>query len=331
MALHPQKILIIRLSSIGDIVLTSPIIRSLHTCFPQASIQFLTKKAYQSLLEQNPHINKLHLFDGDLNATVRELKAEGFDLVVDLHRNIRSRMIKVRLGVRASTYSKDRWPVWRHIRLGIGELPEVHTVERYARAITPLGCELDEGGLEFFIPDAARAKAKEAIDGQKFPSQPIVVVLGGKYFTKRWPREYFVELLNGLGLPVVLLGDKAEVEDAAWIKERLQIPVFNAVAQMDLLTGAAVMERCRFVITHDTGLMHIAVALDLKIFSIWGNTVPELGFAPYRAKESVIIGNEGLYCRPCTKLGYEKCPKGHFRCMMELTPAVVKAEIQSRL
>jgi ADP-heptose:LPS heptosyltransferase len=290
MAQLPPKILIIRLSSIGDIVLTSPVLRSLRKCFPDAKIHFLTKKAYAPLLQYNPHINQLHLFEGDLNATIRELKAEGFTQVMDLHRNIRSRMIKLRLGVKASTYSKDRWAVWKYVRLRMGKLPGVHTVERYARAITPLGCELDPGGLEFFLPDEARMKAREVLDS-KFQAQPIAVVLGGKYFTKRWPREYFVELLNALGQPVVLLGDKAEVEDAAWITARLQCPAYNAAAQLDLLTGAAVMERCRFVITHDTGLMHIAVALGLKVFSIWGNTVPELGFAPYKVQEAVIIEN----------------------------------------
>lgn len=330
MAAAPQKILIIRLSSIGDIVLTSPIVRALHRCYPTAALHFLTKKAFAALVQHDPRIDKVHLFEGDLNATVAALRTEGFDLVVDLHRNIRSRLVKLRLGVRAVTYSKDRWAVLLHTRLGLGKLPRVHTVERYARALQPLGCVIDDAGLEFFLPDAARAMAAEVV-GRNFATPPIAVVLGGNYFTKRWPRTYFVELLNGLGQPVLLLGGQAEVEDAAWIQAQLQVACLNAVAQYDLLLSAALLERSQYVITHDTGLMHIATALDCKIFSLWGNTVPELGFAPYKASHSVIIENKDVDCRPCTKLGYGKCPKGHFKCMMDLSPAQVRGEIQSHL
>ncbi len=330
MARKPKKILVIRLSSIGDIVLTSPVIRALHTCFPGAQIHFLTKKAFAGLVQHHPHIDKVHLYAGDLSATIRELKAEGFDQVVDLHRNIRSRRIKLQLGVAATTYSKDRWPVLLHTKLGLGSLPDVHTVARYARAITPLGCQLDDKGLDFYLPDEARILAKEIV-GRYFSEKPVAVVLGGNYFTKRWPKEYFVELLNGLGLPVLLLGGKPESEDAKWIEERLKVQCLNAVAQYDLLLSAALLEKCQFVITHDTGLMHIATALRLSIYSIWGNTVPELGFAPYKAVHSVIIENKALQCRPCSKLGYEKCPKGHFKCMRELVPAKVLDAIRSDL
>jgi ADP-heptose:LPS heptosyltransferase len=184
-------------------------------------------------------------------------------------------------------------------------------------------------GLDFYLPDEARILAKEIV-GRYFSEKPVAVVLGGNYFTKRWPKEYFVELLNGLGLPVLLLGGKTESEDAKWIEERLKVQCLNAVAQYDLLLSAALLEKCQFVITHDTGLMHIATALGLSIYSIWGNTVPELGFAPYKAVHSVIIENKALQCRPCSKLGYEKCPKGHFKCMIELVPAKVLDAIRSR-
>jgi ADP-heptose:LPS heptosyltransferase len=324
----PQKILIIRLSSIGDIVLTSPIVRALRRCYPAAELHFLTKKAFVSLVQYDPRLAKVHAFEGDLNQTIAALKLERFDWVVDLHRNIRSRLIKLRLGIRAVTYSKDRWPILLYTKLGFGKLPVVHTVERYARALKPLGCALDEEGLEFFLPAEAREMAGQ-IAAHNFVKPPIAVVLGGNYATKRWPKEYFVELLNGLDEPVMLLGGKSELDDAQWIADRLTGFVFNAVAQYDLLLSAALMERSQFVLTHDTGLMHIATALGCKIFSIWGNTVPELGFSPYKAKLSVIIENKSIDCRPCTKLGYDQCPKGHFKCMRELLPAQVHHSLQS--
>lgn len=319
MARKPQKILIIRLSAIGDIVLTSPVVRSLRGCFPGAEIHFLTKAVFTPLLLHNPHINRVIGFEGGIGETVRLLKAEGYDLVIDLHRNLRSRLIKARLRVPSVTYSKDRWAVWRHVRLGMGDLPQVHTVDRYARVLKQLGCRLDGKGAEVFLPDEARALATQVI-GRHFGERPIAVVLGGTHFTKRWPREYFPELLNRLGQAVLLLGGQAEKEDADWIETQLQVPVLNAAAQYDLLLSAALMERSAWVLTHDTGLMHIAVALGLRTVSIWGNTVPELGFAPYKPTFSLIIENKELDCRPCTKLGYDRCPKGHFRCMRDLTP-----------
>lgn len=326
---RPQKILVIRLSSIGDIVLTSPILRSLRHCFPHARIHFLTKRAYEPLLSHNPHLDHLHLFDGDLAATHRELQAQEFDQLIDLHCSIRSRILKLRLRIPSTSYSKDRWPVLLYAKFKVGKLPQVHTVERYERAILPLGCALDGGGLEFYLSPEARNMATDLVR-DSFSEPPIAVVLGGNYFTKRWPREYFVDLLNALGLPAILLGGKPEQEDAAWIAPRLAVPCLNAVARYDLMRSAALLEPCRYVIAHDTGLMHIATALGLKVYSIWGNTVPELGFSPYQAVESVMIENKGLSCRPCTKLGHAKCPKGHFKCMMEITPARVLDVIRSQ-
>ncbi|MFM2376740.1 MAG: hypothetical protein RLZZ165_1837 [Bacteroidota bacterium] len=324
----PQKILVIRLSSIGDIVLTSPVIRCLRHCFPEAAIHFLTKKAFGSLLQYNPHLDQVHLFEGDLGATVAELKAEKFDHIIDLHNSLRSRWVRLRLQVSSTVYTKDRWAVLLHTKLGVGRLPAVHTVQRYERAIKALGCKLDGAGLEFHLPEESRSRARELI-GRSLPAAPVAMVIAGTHFTKRWPKEYFVELINALGQPVALLGGPAEAADAGWIAKRLKVDCLNAVAQCDLLLSAAILEQSRFVVTHDTGLMHIATALGKTIYSLWGNTVPELGFAPYRPQESVCIQIEGLHCRPCTKLGYEKCPRGHFKCMRDLTPSMVQAKIQA--
>ena len=325
-----QKILIIRLSSIGDIVLCSPIVRSLRKCFPNAELHFLTKKAFGSLLLHDPNIDKLHLFEGDLSATIGKLRKENFDQVIDLHRSIRSRRIKWALRRANSTYQKDRWPILLYTKFRIGQLPGNHTVERYAAALKKLGCQLDEGGLDFYLPNEARELADEIL-ARNFDTAPVAVVLGGNFQTKRWPKEYFAEMLNGLGKPVLLLGGKAEIEDASWIAEKLEMQHLNAVAQYDLLLSAALLEKAEFVITHDTGLMHIATALGKTIFSIWGSTVPEIGFAPYKAKRSIIIENKALACRPCSKLGHEKCPKGHFKCMLDLKPAQVLDVIQANL
>jgi lipopolysaccharide heptosyltransferase II len=325
----PGKILIIRLSSIGDIVLTSPVIRSLRNCLPESRIHFLTKKAYAPLLAHHPGITRLHLFEGNMKATVEELRAEGFDLILDLHRNIRSRIIKTRLGVPALTYEKDRWPVLLYMKFRIGTLPERHTVERYAVTLKELGCQLDDEGLEFHLPDEYRTTAAKTV-ADHFPDEkPVAVVLGGKFATKKWPTAYFISLLNQLQRPVILLGGPDEAAEAQTIKKALEVPVMVAAGKADLLESAALMATSSLVITHDTGLMHIAVALKLPVCSIWGSTVPEIGFAPYRAENAIVVQHPGpLPCRPCSKLGHDKCPKGHFKCMTELRPEMVLNQIR---
>lgn len=326
----PQKILIIRLSSIGDIVLTTPVIRSLRDCYPEAKIHFLTKAAYASLLAHHPSLDQIHLFDGDMDATLEELKKEKFDFILDLHRNIRSRIIKSRLRIPASTYPKDRRKILLHTRFKIGNLPDRHTVDRYAAALAPLQCKLDTEGLEFFFPDSYRAEAKNQIARHLPGPQPIAVVLGGKFATKKWPTTYFIQLLNQLNRPAILLGGPDESAEADTISQALTIPHYSAVGKVDLLQSAALMAETAYVITHDTGLMHIAVALKLPTVSIWGSTVPELGFAPYRSPNALVVQHLGLSCRPCSKLGHDKCPKGHFKCMNELSPETVLNAIQSR-
>lgn len=322
-----KKILVIRLSSIGDIVLTSPIVRSLRGHFPEAEIHFLTKKAFVPLMQHNPHVDRVIAFEGDLKATIKGLKGEGYDFVLDLHHNIRSGMIRRRLGRPRSVYPKDRLATLLYTKLRIGRLPDRHVVDRYAVALREMGADLDGGGLEFYLPKEARVVAGQLI-GRHFTQQPIAMALGGNFATKRWPREHFVELLQRLGRPVILLGGKAEKNDAEWIAGQLKQQVLVAAGEYDLLLSAALMERCAYAVTHDSGFMHIGVALGVRLYTLWGNTVPEFGFAPYRTDKAKILEVKGLGCRPCSKLGYDKCPKGHFKCMVDMKAEFVLEAIE---
>ena len=323
----PRKILILRLSSIGDVVLTSPIIRSLARCHPNAELHFLTKAAYAPLLDHHPQLTRVHRFSGQLEATIRALDAEGFDFVVDLHRNLRTARIKLGLGLPSATYSKDRWAVLWHTKTGWGKLPETHTVERYARTLSALDCALDAQGLELFLAPEARKLARD-MRTRYFRQRPFGVVLGGGFATKRWPAAYFVELLNGLDEPVVLFGGPEDRDVAEAVTAGLQFEPFNTVGEYALELSAALVGECRLLLTHDTGLMHVAAASGVPTVSLWGNTVPEFGFAPYRA-DNVSLQVEGLNCRPCSKLGHAACPKGHFRCMRDLRPERVAAVLRA--
>lgn len=322
-----EKILVVRLSSIGDIVLTTPILRSLRACKPQAEIHFLTKKAFSSLLVHNPNVDRVISFEGDLKATIKLLQSEGYTAMLDLHQNTRSRILRFKLGVPTKVFPKDRLKVLFYTKFRVGELPKRHTVDRYAVALGAMGCKLDAGRLEFYLPEEAPKMAAQIL-AQHFDQSPYCIALGGNFATKRWPREYFVELIRALGRPAVLLGGPAEREDAKWIAAQVQERVFVAAGEYDLLLSAAIMKQCSFAITHDSGFMHIATAFSMPLFAIWGSTVEGLGFTPYRAPEARILQVAGLSCRPCSKLGYDACPKGHFKCMRDLHPAMVLQVIQ---
>lgn len=305
--------------------MTSPIIRSLKKALPDTEIHFFTKKAFANLVQHNPQIDKIHLLEAKLETNLKQFREEKFDFILDLHNNLRSGMIKRRLGIPSATYPKFSLRTRLYIHFRIGSLPDMHVVKRYAKAMEKLGISLDEEGLELFLPAGLEEKSKATIT-EYFEEQPVAIVLGATFNTKRWIPEYFPDMIQKLGKPVVLLGGPTERDLARAIESKIEVPCLNAAGAFGLLESAALMRECRYVITHDTGFMHIAAAFGMQIYSIWGQTVPELGFTPYKAK-NVIIQNEGLDCRPCHKLGHDACPKGHFKCMKEITPDVVVAAI----
>lgn len=333
------KILVIRFSSIGDIVLTTPVVRTLKKAYPNTEIHFLTKKPFVSLLEANPHLHTIHAWDDAQTANILEtLRTADFDFILDLHHNLRSLRIRWALRRPAAAFPKANFRkyllVKGFLRDSAGGLRSIsHVVERYGETLRPLGISaLDGEGLDIFLPEMAQQQAAAAWLNAPFsPSDaPLAVCLGATHATKRWLPAYFIETLLRYARPVVLLGGKDAIVEAAAITDALQgkVPIWNTVAQFDLLTSAALMRDCAAVLTHDTGFMHIAAAFHLPIVSLWGSTVPELGFTPYKTPFAVAEVT-GLSCRPCSKIGFDTCPKGHFRCMKDLTPNSVLAHLQS--
>ena len=323
----PKRILIIRLSSIGDIILTTPIPRVLKAAFPDAVIHYVCKMPYEPLLLHNPYVDKVHLLDGDMKPLIAVLKREQYDVILDLHKNIRSGRIKRSLSGVSYSFDKLNYEKLLLTKLKVNKLPEMHIVDRYAEVLAPFGLSLDKEGLELYIPDQVFEMQQKLIR-EHFDEQPIAVVIGAKFATKKWITAYFPELINSLGLPVLLIGGKEDGQDAKAIEKQLKVPVLNSVGSFGLLESAALLKACRYVIAHDTGFMHIAAAFKMKIFSLWGNTVPAFGMYPYQT-EHYILETNGLSCRPCSKIGYEKCPKGHFDCMRLLTPEKVLEVIRA--
>ncbi len=320
-----EKILVIRFSSIGDIVLTTPIIRCLKKQKPNVEIHFLVKKSFLPVVENNPYIDNIHVYTGSFFKTLKELKEEHLSHIVDLQNNIRSNRLKFRLGVPLTTVNKINFKKWLMVAFKINVLPSKHIVERYFDAVKPLGVYNDNEGLDFFVP----SEAEKCLDllPSAFSGGYLTFIVGAAHNTKQIPVEKAVEILNTASKPVILLGGTADIDRAVLIEKQLNVPVLNLTGKTSLSETAVYLKKSKVAITPDTGSMHIASALYRPVISLWGNTIPEFGMYPYMPKKPEIsyISEVKLTCRPCTKIGYRKCPRGHFRCMLDQdVDAIVK-------
>jgi len=313
-----KKILIIRLSSIGDIVLTTPVVRCIKKRYPDCELHYLTKNSFASILRQNPNISKVFTINDKIGEVIAGLKAEKYDHIVDLHKNFRSLKVRMILGIPASSFPKLNFKKWLLVHFKMRKMPDIHIVDRYFKAVEVLDVRNDYQGLDYFIPE------KDKIDLSFLPEKHqngyIGLVIGGKHGTKQLPAQKAIELCKLINFPVVVLGGKEDAAVAEIIFSEIGEKVFNACGKFNLNQSAWLVQQAKLIITNDTGLMHIAAAFKKKIISVWGNTVPEFGMYPYLPKHpqnSAIFQVEGLSCRPCSKLGFEKCPKGHFDCMMK--------------
>ncbi|MDL2297113.1 glycosyltransferase family 9 protein [Bacteroidales bacterium OttesenSCG-928-B11] len=315
-----QKILIIRFSSIGDIVLTSPVVRAIKKQLPDVSLHFLTKKGFEPISKHNPHIDKVHVFTGNLQETLHELQTEKFDFVVDLQNNRRSHRITSVLGVPHQAFPKMNIKKWIVVNFKLNLLPDMHIVDRYFEAVKPLNVVNDNEGLDFFIPD------NEVFDFDDLPAVfedgYIAVSIAANHNTKRIPVDKIVEIGRLLYKPMLLLGGQDVSQIADEIVQELDERVYNGCGKFSLFTSASIINQSDCVLTGDTGLMHIAAALNKPIASVWGNTIPEFGMYPYMPNHRErfrIFETNALWCRPCSKLGFKKCPLKHFNCMNKLS------------
>lgn len=313
--------MIIRFSSIGDIVLTTPVVRGLKQQLG-AEIHFLTKQQYASILKPNPYIDRVLIMTKKGTDLLEQLKSEDYDHVIDLHHNLRSLRIKRSLGKPAKSFNKLNVEKWLLTNLKINRLPSIHIVDRYLETVAPLGVQNDGEGLDFFFADPDRAPMNtqgESPSLIQLESPYIAFAIGAAHATKRLPQEKILEICQSLDYPIHLLGGPEENPiGAAVAKECAQ--VFNHCGQCSLEDSAKITLGAALVISHDTGMMHIAAALRRPIISIWGNTVPDFGMWAYYPKGMAMAPRfevKELSCRPCSKIGYAKCPKGHFRCMKQ--------------
>lgn len=315
-----EKILIIRLSSIGDIILTTELVRLVRKLYPDAEIDYLIQKEYAELLENNSRINNILKYDKKItmaeNNRNREkyLKKNKYDLVIDLHNNIRSRYY--RKGIYKNLLKLKKYRIEKfamvHFNNSFNEMP--HVTERYYNAISKLGIERDDRGLEVWLPNELAYKATE----NKEKSNIIGIAPGAKHFTKMFPKEKLILLFKELLLiypkhKFKIFGISSDKPISKILKEIGNDKVEDFCGELSLLETAKEIDECDVLLTNDSGLMHLAAARKVPTLAIFGSTVPQFGFSPYGNRSEIV--EVDIDCRPCTHIGRDKCPKGHFNCM----------------
>ncbi|ANE52682.1 glycosyltransferase family 9 protein [Flavisolibacter tropicus] len=332
-----MKFLVIRFSSIGDIVLTTPVVRCLKLQRPDIEIHYLIKPQFKSVMANNPYIDKIHILQQDWNAMIEELKAEKFDQIIDLHHNLRTLRVKNALKVPSESFNKLNIEKFIYTRLKWNVMPKVHVVDRYMQTVEPFGVKNDGAGMDYFIAP------NEEITLKDIPASHhagyIALVIGANYYTKKLPIYKLKELCTKINHPIILIGGKDEVDEGNEVASVDPIKVYNACGKFSLNESADLVRKSKLVIGHDTGLMHIAAALKKQVIAVWGSTTPSLGVEPYygdnylyqHAKPFNNVKVEKLWCQPCTKFGRNKCPQGHFKCMKNISIDVIVQIVDKRL
>lgn len=313
-----MKILLIRFSSIGDIVLTFPVVNAIRKSFPEAQIHFASKKSFETLLRGAEEIDQFHLLSDSFSEFKSEVKRERFDYIIDLHNNLRSRRLTLGLSAKTVRFDKLNLRKWLLTNWKWKVMPHVHVVDRYLETIRVLGIDsVDQTQNKFNIPATDRVNIQE--NYPNISGSFITVAIGAQFKTKRVPKEKWLEIFCETDEHILIIGGEIDRETGDWLVDNCPSKtIVNTCGKLTILESASVVSQAKSLLTNDTGMMHIAACFDTQIISIWGNTTPEFGMSPYRPKgikTDKLFQVEGLSCRPCSKIGFQECPRKHFHCM----------------
>ena len=318
--------MIVRFSSMGDVILTTPLVRSLRRAHPDAWITYVTKRMYVPLLAHNPRVNEVIGFapEGRLADLARTLRGRSFTHRFDLHGSLRSRALRRLVGGRWRGYPKRRLARTILIRTKRDVFRDRrHVAERYFDAARDLGVTPDGGPADLFLPRSTQDGARRFLISQNLgTSRSLVAVApGAAHFTKRWPVRHWQRLTTQLtlsGYDVVVLGGPSEQGIGEEIAAAGAEQAASAAGRFDLLGTAALIKEARCVVVGDTGVMHLTTAVGVPVVTLFGPTVRAFGFTPYQARATLL--EEDLPCRPCTAMGGPRCPLGHHLCLEGLIP-----------
>ncbi|HPG41170.1 MAG TPA: lipopolysaccharide heptosyltransferase II [bacterium] len=339
----PKRILIIRLSSIGDIILATPVPRNLKNKFPAVELDFIVKKQFAALLHGNPYIDHILPLDTgggrrELARLKNQLQARNYDLVVDIHNNLRSHYLKAGLPGIKVTYKKYAFRRFLLVKFGWNLFRTIIPVtRRYLDSLATFGITDDRLGPQVFIdPTTLQRMDKLLQDKGLETTRPVICMApGAGFFTKRWPVEYFTQIaeccIKVLNAQIVLLGNTQDQQLTRQIIIQLaDKSALDLAGTLEIMETAAVMNRADLVVSNDSGLMHLAAALKKKTVAVFGSTTRELGFFPDNPLARVMENND-LPCRPCSHIGRKKCPKQHFKCMRDILPDTVFQAVRELL
>jgi ADP-heptose:LPS heptosyltransferase len=307
------KILVIRFSAIGDILLTFPVVAALQHKYPAAEIHFLTKPSNKAVLELLSSKVQPRFLQESLVQTATQLRRERYDLVIDLHNNLRTFLLQV-LMLKGSwnRFRKLNFQKWLFTSFKWNTLPKVHVVERYAQA-----AKVNPTLVTLVVNNPAL---------DSLPSNYVAWVLGATFSTKQYPLSKLIETIERLDMPIVLLGGDKENTLASSLQAHFP-SLISLVGKTSLAEAALVLSKAKVVVTNDTGLMHLAAFYEKPMVCIWGNTVPAFGMYPYQSAPVFHAQVSDLSCRPCSKIGHNTCPKGHFQCMLNQHSVEISEQI----
>jgi len=331
-----KKVLIIRFSSIGDIVLTTPLLRMFKSTFPECEIDFLVKEKYRELLENNPHVNRILTLASDKFWTlIQEIKRRDYDMVIDLQMDIRSLLMSILSGhFKRKTYNTRRFKRFILITFRKNYYKEIKSVPlRFLEAVEDLGVKDDGIGVDFYYSSSEKKTVTDRLKSDNITNINSLIVLapGAGRKTKRWPVKRYAEVgefLIDAGYNVVTIGDKTDKNICNQIAEKSG-NIKNYAGELTLQQVGALLSMAQLLITNDTGVMHIGTAVCQNVIAIFGPTTEILGFYPFRGNAKVI--EHELYCRPCSYHGTDTCPQKHFKCMKSISVKEVIDEIRNRL
>lgn len=328
-----MRLLLIRFSSMGDIVLTTPVIRCIKQQIPGVEIHFLTKLSMKAVTEANPYIDYFHYLDKGINDLIPTLKKQSFDAIIDLHHNQRTWRIKRALGVKAFSYKKLSIQKIILTTFGIDLLKNEHVTQRYMDTVKSLGVVYDGNGLDYFIPSHTKTVTHDL--PENFKLGYVGLVIGASYFNKKMPLEKLKALIASIKLPIVLIGGPDDKEVGVALCDSFSDRVFNACGNYSINESATFVKHARYIVSHDTGFLHIASAFNKPTVTIWGATTPVLQFSAFYPANSTVPRFDAivpnLKCQPCTKQGSDHCPKKHFNCMQLQNTDLIAAKVNSIL
>ncbi|MFN5334582.1 MAG: glycosyltransferase family 9 protein [Bacteroidota bacterium] len=314
-----MKILFIRFSSIGDIVLATPAIRCTKLQIPNAEIHFLSKRSMKEVTIANPYIDHFHYYDQNINALINDLKKENFDYIIDLHKNFRSYRIRKALRVKTYSYKKQSIQKFLLTKLHFNGMSGRHISLRSLDAVKGLGVKDDGKGLDYFIPKESEIRNDDLPLSHQLGY--IAVVIGASYYTKKLPVEKLMELCRHISYPVILVGGSEDISEGNEVASADPIKIYNACGKFNLNESADIIRKAKLVVSHDTGMQYIASAFQKRILAVWGGTSPKLDVEPFYGTASLARHKNfivpSLSCQPCSNYGTRTCPKGHFRCMLD--------------